>query len=125
MSNILHAANVGIFLLCVVGAALHHNRRLHVRLMLLAFVLDIGLLLAVELTDSAVGQAMQGMSDGAPMIMWIHIAFALGGLIMWGVQIWNGRKVLKGDYSVLKRHALGAKIFMVMRLGNVITAFMV
>lgn len=121
---VLHAANVAIFLFILVGAALHHKRQLHVKMMLTAFVLDLALLFAVELADGAVAQAYRSVGEGKTIIM-IHVAFAVSGLVMWIVQIHAGRKIYKqGRMELLPRHAKGARLFLFFRLGNVVTAFM-
>lgn len=124
---IFNAANVAIFLFIVVGAFMHHRRDLHVKMMLIAFAMDIALLLAVELSNSAVGQAYRSATAGGDgrAITLIHVAFAAGGLLMWFVQIFVGRKIYKaGRMELLPRHAKGARVFLLLRLGNVVTAFM-
>ncbi len=119
-----HLVNVAIFLLILVGAFMHHRRDLHVKMMLTAFALDLALLLAVELTNSAVARAYRDVGAGSA-ITTIHVAFAISGLVMWIVQIVVGRKIYKqGRMELLPRHAKGARLFLVFRLGNVVTAFM-
>lgn len=120
--------NCLVFAVIIVGVALHHKRDLHAKMMLTAFVLDLALLLAVELSNSAVAQAFRNVADAGDRTAMtvIHVAFAVGGLVMWFVQIWSGRKIWKeGRMELLPRHARGAKLFMLLRLGNVVTAFMV
>lgn len=128
MDLLFNLLNVAVYLLILVGTALHHRRALHVKIMLTAFVCDLALLLAVELSNSALAQAMRSVSgevvEGRTITI-IHVAFAVSALAMWFVQIVVGRKILKGRMDLLHRHAIGAKIFLILRLGNVVTAWMV
>jgi len=123
--NVLNCAVLAFILL---GVALHHRRDLHAKMMLTAFALDIALLLAVEFSNGAVAQAFRSVaSDGSDgrAITLIHVAFAASGLVMWFPQLWSGRKIWKqGRMELLPGHALRAKLFLVLRLGNVVTAFM-
>ncbi|NRA94592.1 MAG: hypothetical protein HRU14_00130 [Planctomycetes bacterium] len=124
MSVLFHVANVTIFLFILVGAFMHHRRDLHVKMMLTAFALDLVLLLAVELSNSAVARAYRDVGAGNA-ITTIHVAFAISGLVMWFVQIFVGRKIYKqGRMELLPRHGTGARLFLIFRLGNVVTAFM-
>ncbi len=123
----LNYANLAIFLFICVGAVLHHRRDLHVKFMLTAFALDILLLLVVEFTDNAIATAYRSATEGGDgrVITLIHVAFAVGALLMWFVQIVVGRKIYKqGRSELMPRHAAGARLFLVLRLGNVVTAFM-
>ena len=118
--------NVAIFGLIVYGTAIHKNRQLHVRIMLAAFVFDLLLLMAVEFLgdQSAVRRAAKEVSDGSPpAILVIHIVFAATALLLWFVQIFQGRQIMKGDSTRLKSHSFWARIFLVCRFGNVATAF--
>jgi len=124
---LLNLLNTAIFSLIVIGAFLHYRRDLHVRIMVTAFVLDLALLLAVEFSESAVGTALRSVTDAGVegrLLTWIHVAFAAGGLLFWFLQIYTGRKVLKGRMDLLPRHARGARIFLLLRLGNLVTAWM-
>lgn len=122
--------NAAIFLLILVAAALHHQRLRHVKLMKLCFVLDLALLIAVEfLRDkpSAVAKAIGTMThvERNNVVLAIHIAFSVLVLVLWVVQLVRGSQVLRGNASMLPSHARWAKYFLLVRAGNVITAFMV
>ena len=54
MELVFNLVNVAIFVAILVGTFLHHQRSLHVRIMVSCFALDLALLLAVELRNSAV-----------------------------------------------------------------------
>lgn len=129
MELFLNLANVAIFALIIYGTAIHHRRMLHVKVMSLCFALDVALVLAVELLRGAVGKAVDTAAGDAGIenrtILMIHIGFSLLTLLMWGLQIYSGTKVLKNRMEYLGRHAKGAKVFLLMRFGNLVTAFMV
>lgn len=122
--------NAAIFLLILVAAALHHQRLRHVKLMKLCFVLDLALLVAVEFfreKPSAVVKALDTMAhvERNNAVLAVHIAFSVLVLVLWVVQLVRGSQVLRGRAEKLPAHARWAKIFLLVRCGNVITAFMV
>jgi uncharacterized membrane protein YozB (DUF420 family) len=124
----LNLANVAIFVLILVGTFLHHRRTFHVRTMIACFILDISLLIAVEIqpSGSAVQKALSAAGGGAGgdrVLLLIHVAFSAATLLLWAVQIVLGTKVLRGRMEVLPAHARGARIFLLARLGNLVTAF--
>lgn len=124
----MNLLNVAIFVAIVVGVVLHHRRRLHVQIMLIALVADVGLLLWVELANAAIAQAAKGGPGRTGLgatILWIHIAFSVATLLYWALQVRSGFLVLKGRYDVLPTHARNAKVFLAVRLGNLVTAFLV
>ncbi|MAG56830.1 MAG: hypothetical protein CMJ83_11105 [Planctomycetes bacterium] len=129
MDILLNSLNTAIFTLICAGAAMHRRRDLHVKIMMIAFALDIGLLLAVEFSNAAIAAALRTVSDSssdARILTWVHVTFAVGGLVMWFAQIVVGRKILKqGRTELLPKHVLNARIFLVLRLGNVVTAWMI
>lgn len=129
-SVLLNAANVTIFCAILVGASLHRRRALHVRVMFGCFAADLLLLLAVELSQHAIGTAMStaggtGRQGGDLVMLAVHIAFAISTLVFWGLQIANGVKLLRGRRELLPRHKRLAILFVFVRLGNVVTAFFV
>lgn len=126
MEQILNYCNVAIFLLILYGTAIHRQRMRHVKVMLLAFVLDIALLLAVEFGrgGSAVGRAFHEVGEGSPgAVLIAHLVFAIAGLLLWFVQIYQGKKILDGQRHRLAAHSRFARIFLVCRFGNLATAF--
>ncbi|MSR75721.1 MAG: hypothetical protein EXS14_09675 [Planctomycetes bacterium] len=94
------------------------------------FVLDLALLVVVEFfrdKPSAVVKAMDTVAHVADtnVILVIHIGFSVLVLVLWVVQLVSGTKVLNGQSGRLPMHAMWAKWFLLVRAGNVITAFMV
>ena len=112
--------SIAIALLLAAGVALRRRRRLHVRIMLTGCAADLGLLVWVEFTRKAVEQALRGVS----LLLGVHIAFSVGVLVLYGVQIHCGRRLLRGEEAIRGRHRIGAMLFILFRLGNLVTTLM-
>ncbi len=129
MDLAFNLCNVAIFVAILVGTFLHHRRRFHVRMMVGCFVADLLLLLAVEFlpANSAVKQALEAAKGGGEdsTLLLVHVAFSVLSLALWIVQIVVGRQVLRGRMELLPRHKKGSRYFLVCRLGNVVTAFLI
>ena len=126
---LLSAANVLIFGAIIYGVAKHRNAALHTKVMVACMILDFLLLAAVELTQDAIAQAV-GTAEGgrttqATVILTIHITASVLMMVWWFVQLYTGRKILKGERELLPRHARHARMFLVFRFVNLVTAFMV
>jgi hypothetical protein len=121
----LKLANVAVFALICAGVAVHRRRRLHVRLMLASFGLDLALLVTVELLRGAVDQAVGVVAEQGPWALRIHILFSLAAGVMWLIMIHSGTRVLRGREEHRPRHARGARVFLLARFGNMVTAFFV
>jgi uncharacterized membrane protein YozB (DUF420 family) len=122
---VLKLANVAVFVVICVGVAVHRRRRLHVGLMLTSFALDLALLVVVELLRGAVGQAVGVVSPGGAWALRIHILFSLAAGVMWLVMIHSGCRLLRGGEEYRGRHSRGARLFLAVRFGNMVTAFLV
>lgn len=96
-----------ILLLMIYGATLARRRqKLHVKMMSAAMLWDLLLIAQIEFTRSAVATAMKINEN--PLMLKIHLAFAIGSVVLYGVMIFTGRKVLAGERSWRRRHkALG------------------
>ena len=65
-------------LLIVVGLALRRDRKKHPPIMVLAFVLDVALVLYLELTRGAIDRASQLASQ----LLTVHVGFAVATLVL-------------------------------------------
>ncbi len=70
--------------------------------MSVVIIWDILLILQIELTRSAIVKASQVMTN--PMMLKIHLFFAIGSVVLYVLMIMSGRKLLKGDISVRPKH---------------------
>lgn len=105
-------ATLAIFLIAA-GLFFASDRRRHVPLMLAAFVADIVGLLLVEFGAHAVEGVMAGKGT---MWTYIHITFSVATLVLYGVQIATGRRLMRADRGILGFHKKAAKAFVLMRI---------
>lgn len=125
METVLNLANAAIFVLICVGVAVHRRRRWHVRIMIASFLLDLAALVTVEVLRGAVDQAVGAVGAGGAWVLRIHILCSLVAGVMWLIMIWSGVRLLRGGVEHRARHAGGARIFLLFRFGNMLTAFFV
>ena len=126
LSLVLNLCNLAIFIGIIWGTIVHHRVVLHVKIMKICFALDLALLVVVEVLRDAIQKAI-GITESGDIdktLLYIHIAFAVLTLVFWIMQVITGSKVLKGDRSRLPSHARNAKIFLLLRLATLVTAFM-
>lgn len=117
-----HAASTIIVI--VLGVGLYFRNRKpawHWRIMVTAFVLDISLVLAIELSRGAVEQAMN-VSDA---LLGFHIAVSVGTVVMYLVMFVLGRQLLLGAEARRSAHRNAGITFIVLRGLNYVTSFMV
>lgn len=115
---------VSTLVLVLIGLALYFRRqpRRHAGLMRLAFALDLGLVLYLELTRQAVETALGG---GSSWLLPFHVIVSVGAALGWAAQLWLGARLLKGKQVLRARHVQVGVFFLVMRLANYITSFFV
>jgi uncharacterized membrane protein YozB (DUF420 family) len=111
-----------IVALMIFGALLaRKNRKAHVRVMSFAMAWDIILILQIELTRYAVEKAI---SVGNNSIMLnIHVTLAISTVILYGVMIALGRKVLSGNNHFLAAHRNFGVLTLVLRILTYITSY--
>ncbi|MCA9430106.1 MAG: hypothetical protein KC940_06345 [Candidatus Omnitrophica bacterium] len=118
---VLKLISIGIVVLLFYGLSQRFRPKIHIPVMLSAFVLDVSLVLYIELTRDATGQAM-GWSH-LPGIMKIHIFLSTMTVVMYLVQIVSGFiRFRKGGMPYHKHTGI---LFMIFRLGNLITSFLI
>ncbi len=118
---LMQGQSVSILLLMIFGIMKHRKRSLHVKIMSTAIIWDIILILQVELSRSAVLKASKALSN--PMILNVHVALAVSSVLLYGVMVYTGRKVLNGQNQLLKPHRLLGYTTFTMRVLTFITSF--
>lgn len=115
---------VSTLVLVLIGAALikRHQPRQHANLMRVAFLIDLGLVLYLEVTRQAVETAITG---GAGRLLPFHVTVSVLAALGWAAQLWLGMRLLRGDTVLRVRHIQVGVFFLVMRLANYITSFFV
>lgn len=112
---------VSFFVLVVIATGLsqRRDRTRHIPLMALAFVVDLGLVLYLELTRSAVARA----SELASQMLSIHVGFAITTLVLNIALIASGVAIAKGKPGLRKWHKRLAALFLFCRISTFLTAF--
>ncbi len=117
-------ANVVIFLVILLGVALRRRRATHVAIMRSCFAADLLMVLLIELQRGAVKQSMEQMQSFSKGLLSFHILVSVLAVVFWFVQLRSGSRILKGA-PIDAAHRRGAVLFLIFRLSNVVTAFMV
>lgn len=103
------------------GLALRRKRPLHIGIMATALAADTGLVLYLEVTRGAVEKAVSGMHA----LLAVHLAFSIATLVLYGVQLWLGIRIVRNDPAARGRHVRAALAFIACRLGSYATSFFV
>ncbi len=122
---IFQMQSVSILLLMYVGVIFKRNRKLHVKLMSIAMIWDILLILQIELTRSAIIKASESAINNKSLILNIHVAMAITCVILYGMMVHSGRRLLRGDTFVRPRHRKMGYATLVLRTLVFITSFFV
>lgn len=110
-----------IVLLMTLGIFKRRQRQLHVKIMSLAMIWDILLILQIELSRSAILKASKAITN--PMMLNIHVTFAVTTVVLYGFMVYTGRALLSGRNEVRNKHKfLGYSTFF-MRILTFVTSF--
>ncbi len=115
----LKIISIGVCVALVVGYIYRRRPRVHVPLMLAAFVVDLAMVVYIEVARDAIASAKAKMG----MLMIVHILISVGVLVLYVVQVVSGLANLRGRRS--RRHGPAGTSLLVLRLGNLLTSFMV
>lgn len=110
-----------IYLLMVFGISKRKNRKIHVPIMSAVLVLDVILILQIELGRSAVEKASKALVN--PIILNVHVSFAILSVIFYVLLVFTGRKLLKGDHAIRARHRIFGWTAFALRTLTLITSF--
>jgi hypothetical protein len=110
-----------ILSLMILGVYNRRNKMTHVKMMSCAIIWDILLILQIELTRGAVAKASKVMSN--PLMLKIHLFFAIGSVVLYILMVLSGRKLLKGDQSVRPKHKVLGWTTLAFRILTFVTSF--
>ncbi len=110
-----------IYTLMIFGISKRKNRKIHVPTMITVLTWDILLILQIELNRKAVEKASEAMIN--PMLLNIHVSFAVSCVIFYFLLIFSGRKLLQGDNSFRLRHRIFGWTAFTLRTLTLITSF--
>ncbi len=106
-----------------IGLAYRKQAKKHMKIMIGCLVADVGIVLAIELNNHAINQATK--PDAGPLLTF-HVWVSLIMVIGYFVALFTGLKLNKGGSDkVRKIHKINAGIFVLCRVLNYITSFMV
>ncbi len=118
-----YAISTVALVLIFAGLVCLRFRRLgcHAACMVTAFVLDVGLVLYIELSRGAVDRVAHSISP----LLWFHVAISTAALLLYVVQGYLGYRLYRGLAVSTMSHRWVGITFLVLRLGNYVTSFMV
>jgi uncharacterized membrane protein YozB (DUF420 family) len=112
-----------ILLLIYFGIFKRKQRKTHVKIMSSAMIWDILLILQIELTRGAVAKASEALTN--PKILNIHVSLAVSSVVLYGVMVYLGRRVLKGDNEILSLHKKFGLLTVTCRTLTYVTSYLV
>jgi hypothetical protein len=110
-----------IYALMIFGITKRRNRKIHVPVMSAVLILDVILILQIELGRSAVEKASKALVN--PLILNVHVSFAVLSVVFYVLLVITGRKLLKGDNKIRPRHRLFGWSAFALRTLTLITSF--
>lgn len=110
-----------VYALMVFGISRRKQRKVHVPTMITVLTWDILLILQIELNRGAVEKASKALVN--PLLLNIHVSFAVSCVVFYVLLIYTGRKLLKGDINYRLRHRFFGWSAFVLRTLTLITSF--
>ena len=110
-----------IYALMIFGIMKRRNRKIHVPVMSAVLILDVLLILQIELGRSAVEKAANAIVN--PIILNIHITFAVLSVVFYVLLVVTGIKLLRGKHTIRPRHRLFGWTAFALRTLTLLTSF--
>jgi uncharacterized membrane protein (DUF4010 family) len=110
-----------IYALMVFGILKRKNRKIHVPTMIAVLSWDIILILQIELSRNAVEKASKALVN--PILLNVHVSFAVSCVIFYLLLIYTGRKLLNGENEFRLRHRLFGWTAFTLRTLTLVTSF--
>lgn len=109
--------------MCIMAFGIYHkrNRSLHVKIMSSAMIWDVILILQIELSRSAIEKASKVMTN--PMMLKIHLFFAISCVLLYIAMVITGRKLLAGDNEIRNKHKILGMTTFAFRILTFVTSF--
>ena len=103
------------------GISQSKHRSKHYKIMGIAIAWDIILILQIELTRNAILKASKIMTN--PMMLKIHLFFAISSVVLYFIMIFTGRKILSGELSFKPKHKVIGWVTFAFRIMTFATSF--
>lgn len=110
-----------IYSMMIYGIMKRRNRKVHVPVMSAVLIWDVLLILQIELGREAVEKASKAVIN--PMLLNIHVTFAVLSVVFYVLLVFTGRKLLKGDHSMRPRHRVFGWTAFTLRTLTLVTSF--
>ncbi|AUN98842.1 hypothetical protein DOM21_06780 [Bacteriovorax stolpii] len=110
-----------IYSMMVFGILKRKNRKIHVPTMTAVLIWDVILILQIELSRGAVEKASKAIVN--PMLLNIHVSFAVLSVVFYILLVITGRKLLAGENQIRGRHRLFGWTAFALRTLTLITSF--
>ena len=110
-----------ILSLIAFGVYRRKDRSVHIKTMGMAIVWDILLILQIELTRSAIKKASEAIQN--PMLLNIHVSFAVTTVLFYFAMIYTGRSFLKGNNDIRPLHKKLGWTTLILRVLTFATSF--
>ena len=111
-----------ILIIMMVGIYWRRIRSRHIRLMSVAMIWDVILILQIELSRSAILKASKAVEN--PLLLNIHVSIAVTTVVLYGIMIYTGRRLLKGENDIRKKHRMLGYTTFFMRILTFATSFL-
>ncbi len=120
----LVAISTIVLLLIGLGLAQRHQPRVHMPLMILAFVMDLGLVLYIEWSRHAVETLAEGLKTPfSHQFLLFHVSVSALTLLLYVALIASGASLFRGRALSRPVHRGLAFAFIACRLTNYVTSF--
>ena len=116
----VHAYIALVLCLIFVGVYFRRKKRIHVPIMLSSLVLDLSAVVYLELDRNVIMKAYERTPEA---LMKVHLVFAVFTLLGYGLALVTGINLLRGNNKLRYLHRLNACIFLIARVGVLITSF--
>lgn len=115
----LEITSIFVCVLLVVGYLNRRQKKIHIPMMVSAFVIDMTIVLIIEFSRGAIDAAKSKMGP----LMIVHICISVTVILLYITQIVSGIKKARGKPCGWHGHT--GLMLLITRLGNLVTSFMV
>lgn len=110
-----------ILVIMIAGIYWRRKRTLHIRTMSVAMIWDVVLILQIELSRSAIIKASKVINNH--LALNIHVSIAVTTVVLYGIMIYTGRKLLQG-HPIRREHRTLGYVTFFMRVLTFATSFL-
>lgn len=118
-------ASTFILVLISVGIYFRKNSKIHIPIMVSAFILDLSLVLVIEIMRHAVEDVVENVITKTDPFVLFHATISLFVLVFYVILAMTGFRITKNRKNALAFHRIAAIMFVILRLANYITSFSV